>query len=548
MTTIPIRHTILYGTRVVRCYAERPVSIDAVFRAAVARADARTAIVLGEERISYRDLEWAVERVARNLITCGLRPGDRLGLLLDNGLEFIVSFMAAARAGLIAVPMNTRQRRPEIAFVLNQCRAAGMIYDAAHQENLPPADTTPDLEHVFAVGGGSATPFDDLLTDAAPVPFAQIAEDDPLCLLYTSGTTGRPKGAVLTHVGTIHSMIHYREIWNLNEAEIACLAVPASHVTGLVAIILTTFLVAGTVLVMPGFNLRRFLELAAEERMSYTLMVPAMYNLCLLDPEFAKFDLSSWRIAGFGGAPMPDSTIERLAQVLPGLALCNAYGATETTSPCALLAPGEIATRPGAVGRVLPCAEVIVIDDAGREVPPGESGELLIGGPMVVPRYWDDPEADARGFVGGYWVSGDIGSKDSDGFVYVIDRKKDMINRGGFKVYSIEVESVLSHHPMVVEAAVVGSPDPVLGERVHAFVHSTEQTIDAEAIRAFCVERLSDYKVPDTITVLSEPLPRNANGKILKATLRGGLRDKSQHQHPLKDKKRFTQPGTEEQE
>lgn len=525
MTTIPIRHMILYGTRVVRCYADRPNSIDAVFRAAVARAGARTAVVVGEERINYCDLETAVERVARNLIMRGLRPGDRLGLLLDNGLAFIISFMAAARAGLIAVPMNTRQRRPEIEFVLNQCRAAGMIYDAAHEANLPPAGSTPDLGYVFAVGGGSATPFDDLLTDSAPVNFAQIAEDDPLCLLYTSGTTGQPKGAVLTHVGTIHSMIHYREVWKLNEAEIACLAVPASHVTGLVAIILSTFLVAGTVLVMPGFRARRFLELAAKERMSYTLLVPTMYNLCLLDPDFAEFDLSAWKIAGFGGAPMPDSTIERLARVLPGLALCNAYGATETTSPCALLAPGEIATRPGAVGRALPCAEVIVIDDAGREVPAGASGEILIGGPMVVPHYWNDPDANLRSFVGGYWRSGDIGAKDADGFVYVFDRKKDMINRGGFKVYSIEVEGVLSHHPMVVEAAVIGSPDPVLGERVHAFVHSTELTTDAEAIRAFCIERLSDYKVPDTITVQAEPLPRNANGKILKAALRDRLRD-----------------------
>jgi long-chain acyl-CoA synthetase len=154
-------------------------------------------------------------------------------------------------------------------------------------------------------------------------------------------------------------------------------------------------------------------------------------------------------------------------------------------------------------------------------VPAGESGELLIGGPMVVPRYWDNPEADAAAFVGGYWISGDVGAKDAEGYVHVFDRKKDMINRAGLKVYCIEVESVLSHHPDVLEAAVIGSPDPVLGERVHAFVHGPRA--DTEAIRAFCAERLSDYKVPDTITLLPEPLPRNANGKILKTALRERL-------------------------
>jgi long-chain acyl-CoA synthetase len=523
MTATPTRHEVLYGSRVVRCFVDRPPSIDAMFRAVVARAAEREAVVLGATRVTYRELDAAVEQIARNLIRRGLQPGARVGLLLDNGISFFQAFLAAARAGLIAVPMSTRQRRPETAFVLRQCRAEGLIYDAVHEANLPAPDEVPDLVHRFAVGDGSATPFDTLLERTDPVAFPGPNEQDPLCLLYTSGTTGKPKGAVLTHVGTIHSLIHYRDAWGLRDGDVSCLAVPASHVTGLVAIILTTFFVGGTVLVMPAFKASAFLRLAAKERMSFTLLVPAMYNLCLLEPDFAQYDLSEWRIAGFGGAPMPTATIERLAKALPDLHLCNVYGSTETTSPCTLLTPGEIQDHPRAVGRALPCAEVIVVDEARREVPPGESGELLIGGPMVVPRYWDNPEADATAFVGGYWISGDIGSKDSAGYVHVFDRKKDMINRGGFKVYCIEVESVLSHHADVIEAAVVGRPDPVLGERVHAFVHSPRADADIEAIRAFCAERLSDYKVPDTIVVLPEPLPRNANGKILKTALRERL-------------------------
>jgi long-chain acyl-CoA synthetase len=515
-----IRRETHHGSRVVRCFADRPASIDAMFRETVARNGGADAIVHGGERVAYRAFDETVERVARNLVARGFSPGDRIALLLGNGLEFFYTFMAIARAGMISVPMNVRQRRPEIAFVVNQCGAAGLIYDAEHEANLPDEAECPSLRERFVVGQGGATPFEALCSDAPACAFPEVGEEDTLCLLYTSGTTGKPKGAMLTHLSTIHSLIHFRHGWGLSEGEVACLAVPASHVTGLVAIILATIHVGGRTLVMPAFKARAFLELAARERMTYSLCVPAMYNLCLLDPDFARFDLSSWRIAGFGGAPMPSATIERLARALPDLTLCNAYGSTETTSPATLMPPGAIKDHPASVGRILPCADIVVVDEEGREVAPGETGELLIGGPMVVPGYWNNPEGNAKGFVGGYWVSGDLGSVDADGNVHVFDRKKDMINRAGFKIYCIEVESVMTHHPSVVEAAVVGRPDPVLGERAHAFVFTDGRPFDAEDIRRFCAERLSDYKVPDTVTDLGQPLPRNANGKVLKTELR----------------------------
>jgi acyl-CoA synthetase (AMP-forming)/AMP-acid ligase II len=254
--------------------------------------------------------------------------------------------------------------------------------------------------------------------------------------------------------------------------------------------------------------------------MSYTLIVPAMYNLCLLDPDFGRFDLSSWRVGGFGGAPMPGATIERLARHLPHLGLANVYGATETTGPATLLPPAELPSYPDAVGRALPCAEIIVCDDEGNEVLAGQSGELWIGGAMTVPGYWDDAAANNTSFVEGYWRSGDIGSIDAAGYVRVFDRKKDMINRAGYKVYCIEVENLILTHPDVVECAIVGQPDPILGERSHAFVVVRGKSVDVTTLRAYCAERLSDYKVPDFITVLDVPLPRNANGKVLKAELR----------------------------
>src|SRR5262249_9247949 len=234
----------------------------------------------------------------------------------------------------------------------------------------------------------------------------------------------------------------------------------------------------------------------------YALLVPAMYNLCLLDPAFDTFDLTAWRIGAFGGAPMPEATIQRLAKALPRLILLNIYGATETASPVTMMPLGAIGTHFDSVGRVLQCAEVIAMDDDGREVGPGETGELWAAGPMVIPGYWDNAEADATTFIGGFWKSGDIGSIDADGYVRVLDRKKDVINRGGYKIYSIEVENVLAQHPAVLESAIVPKPDPVLGELVHAFVVLERRGVSIADLTAHCAESLSDYKVPTSFTVL----------------------------------------------
>jgi acyl-CoA synthetase (AMP-forming)/AMP-acid ligase II len=200
----------------------------------------------------------------------------------------------------------------------------------------------------------------------------------------------------------------------------------------------------------------------------------------------------------------------------------NAYGATETTSPTTLMPMGQQAANVDSVGAVVPCGDVKVMDDAGREVSTGEPGELWIAGPMVVPGYWNNPQATAREFADGYWKSGDIGAIDAHGFVRVFDRKKDLVNRGGYKVYSAEVESVLSLHPLVLESALVAVPDPVLGEKTHAFVVTRNATATPELLRAHCARHLADYKVPDFMTLRAEPLPRNANGKVLKRALRAG--------------------------
>jgi len=519
----PIRREVHYGARLLPSFVIRPANVDAMFRHAVAVGPDDLAVVDGDQRITYDALGGAVERIAANLARRGIGHGDRVAIVLGNRAAFVELCLACARLGAVSVPINIRQRRPENEYVLGHSGAVAVVSEAELHDQIPAPEAVPELRHRFVVGGNApgAESYEALLAPGVLPPTARPPEEDePFCILYTSGTTGRPKGAVLTHYGVVHSCLNFQHCMGLRAGDRAILAVPASHVTGLVAIVLSMIQVRGAVVMLPVFKARAYLELVASERVTYTVAVPAMYNLCLLDPDFERYDLSCWRIGGYGGAPMPQATIKLLAQKLPNLMLFNAYGATETTSPATIMPPGQGVAYADTVGKVVPCCDIRVVDEDGREVPPGGAGELWIGGANVVPGYWNNSDADAANFLHGYWRSGDVGSIDADGFVRVFDRKKDMINRAGYKVYSAEVENVLSHCPGILEAAVVGRPDDVLGERVQAFVVRTDDRLSESDIRAFCAERLSDYKVPDRITFLADPLPRNANGKVLKPELR----------------------------
>ena len=502
----PERH---FGDRVVRCFAERPASVYAAFVGACAADPHAEALVCGSERLSYAALAERAARVSASLAAHGIGRGDRVGMLLGNRVEFATTLLGILRLGAIAVPIGTRLQKPEIEFILGQCEARALVHESTLASRLPQVENCWDERRIEASG--------------EPAPrVATVDEEDTAIILYTSGTTGRPKGAMLTHFNIAHSLLHFQHCLRLGRADRAMLAVPASHVTGVVAILLAIWHARGCAIVLPEFKARDFLDLAARERMTYTILVPAMYNLCLLQPDFDRYDLSSWRVGGYGGAPMPEATIAALAEKLPGLGLHNAYGATETTSPATLMSAAHTAARADSVGWAVPCGEILVVGPDERVAGPGEAGELWIRGPMVVPGYWDDAEATRRSFTRGYWRSGDVGSVDEQGFVRVFDRLKDLVNRGGYKVYSVEVENVLSRHPAVLESAIVGRPCPVLGERVHAFV-SLKRPASAEELKRFCGERLADYKVPESFTLLDQPLPRNANGKLLKRALREAI-------------------------
>ena len=532
-----MRHEAWFGDRVVQAFHPRPASVWALFAASVARAPQAEGLVCGDDRLTYAACDAAAARLAAGLaaqaVRAGIRAGDRVVMFISNRREFVLVFLALQRLGAVAVPVGVREQRPGLAYIARQCGAVAIVIDAGLADRAPRGDEAPALRLHISVGDApGCQPLADLLAsaDAAPAP-ATPDEADVAVILYTSGTTGQPKGAMLTHRNMVHSVLHYQACMRLGPGERSALAVPASHVTGLVAIILTMLHTGGAIVIVPEFKAAPFITLMAAERISHTMLVPAMYSLCLLQPGFASADLRAWRIGSYGGAPMPVATIDAINSVLPGLTLLNAYGATETTSPATLMPMGHTRAHADTVGQALPAADIRVMDTAGCEVPPGETGELWIGGPMVVPGYWANPQATAASFTAGYWHSGDLGSVDAQGYVRIFDRQKDMLNRGGYKIFSVEVENVLLAWPGVVEAAIVGRPCPVLGERVHAVVYAPGLVSDQNdnnaantaALRLHCAQHLADYKVPETITWSGQPLPRNANGKLMKRLLREQL-------------------------
>ena len=513
-----------FGDRVFPCYANRPKTLGEMFDAVVAAHPDAEAVVDGPRRFSYAALDERSRRFAGALHHRGIKPGDRVVLSLENGVEFIVALLASLRLGAIAVPVGARLRRPELEFIYTNCNARAVVFGQKTAAEQPDPAKAPDIK-VRVVVGQQARPdvedFDDLLAAAcADQPAPEVAEDDCAVLLYTSGTTGQPKGAMLTHLGLVHSALHWCRRYDFVAGERTVLSVPASHVTGLAAQIFPMIACGGCSIAMKSFDVPGFLDLAEAERQSFTIMVPAMYNLILLRGDFEGRDLSAWRIGAFGGAPMPEATIRAIGAILPDLSLSNAYGATEVTSPATIMPLTDCRHAVDSIGKVLYCGYIRIMDDDGREVSAGASGEIWIAGPMVVPKYWQRPEADRESFVGGYWRSGDIGSRDAAGFFRIFDRKKDMINRGGYKIFSAELENVLIEHPAVTEAAVVPVPCPVLGERVHAFVVSSQETLSPDEIKNFLADKVADYKVPDFVTVQTDPLPRNANGKLQKNDLR----------------------------
>jgi long-chain acyl-CoA synthetase len=453
----------------------------------------RTAVVeLDGPSVTYAELWARAARVAGGLRDAGVEPGNRVAVRLGNGLDWLLAFWGTHLAGGIVVPLNARLADAEVEFILGDCGAAYVVR---------PGEPLPDGE---------------------PAEPADAAHGDVAALFYTSGTTGRPKGAMLTHenfLSTVESSIRCRELSRDPAVRHATLiSVPLFHVTGCCSQMMTQVALGGTSVVMPAFKPAPFL--AAIPRYGITLLtsVPTIYELVLRHPDFAATDVSSVRTISYGGAPIAPELVYRLLAAFPGVRLGNGFGLSETSALATFLPHEYAATHADAVGFPTPVNDVRIDrpDDASG------IGELLVRGPNVVAGYWGDPARTAETFVDGWLHTGDMATI-TDGIVRIVDRAKDMINRGGENVYSVEVENALAAHPDVVEVAVIGVADPVMGEKVGAVVLPRPGIAAAELIPdliAYARTQLADFKVPQFIRVLEAPLPRNAGGKVLKSPLR----------------------------
>ncbi len=478
----------------IKRYRDRPASLPAMLRHSVERAPEDEAVVeLGGERVSYRSLWERAARVAGGLRAAGLDRGDRAAIRLPNGLDWVLAFWGCQLAGVVAVPVNTRFTDEEADYVIGDSGAT----------------------HVFRSG--------EALPDGSPWAVDDLRRDDLAAIFYTSGTTGFPKGAMTTHGNFLANCETARRVMGLAREDRTLrnlVSVPLFHVTGCNSQLLPTLELGGTTVVMPQFEVGQFLRATVEERISVLISVPAIFWLAINQPDFERLDMSGVRWLLYGGAPIAPDLVRRIKEKFPNARLSNGFGLTETASITTCLPHEYAAEHADSVGFPAPVVDLDLYQpDSGTGV-----GELLVRAPNVVAGYWNKPEATRETFVDGWLHTGDLARIDAQGLVYVVDRKKDMINRGGENVYSVEVENVLAAHPAVFEAAVVGVPDEVMGEKVGAVVVPMPgEAPDPADILALCRQHLADFKVPQFVVLRQEPLPRNPGGKILKPRLRGGV-------------------------
>jgi acyl-CoA synthetase (AMP-forming)/AMP-acid ligase II len=481
---------IVRGADGIARYQSRPGSLLEMLRSTVDAVPKSEAVVeVGGERLTYRELWDRSARTAGGLRALGIQPGDRVAIRLGNGADWCVAFWGIQMAGAVVVPVNTRFTEAEVEYVITD---SGSKFSFLPGQPLPQGDS---------------------------LVVEKLGYTDVAAIFYTSGTTGFPKGAMTTHEGFLSNIETCRRISLLpfDGSTRTLVSVPLFHVTGCNSQFLVSCEGRGATVIMPTFNVQGFLKLIGEERINTLTSVPAVYWLAMNQPNFREIDTSAIIRVSYGGAPIAPDLVGRIIEAFPSARVGNGFGLTECSSVATFLPHEYARSRPETVGFAAP-----VVDLKLAEVMPGSDvGELLMRGPNVVKGYWNKPEATAETFAGGWLHTGDMARLDAEGFVQIVDRKKDMVNRGGENVYCVEVENALSAHPAVFEVAVVGVPDKMMGEKVGAaVVLKPGATADAAEILKFAKEHLADFKVPQFLVLRSETLPRNPGGKILKKQLR----------------------------
>jgi len=494
-----------------------------------ARTPNKTALVYKELRQTFAELDETVNRTANALAARGVTKGDHIALLSHNNYSFVVIRFALARLGAVTVPINFMLNASEVAFILSNAEVRGMIVEDALTATADVAIV--EAQVALRVRGAirekyRTTPLnwecvqDWMKHPDATEPDTAVADDDPVQMLYTSGTESRPKGALLS-ARSLYA--HYTSCiadGEMNSEDIEVHSLPLYHCAQLDCFLTPDLYLGATSIVLPAPDPSTLLKTIQAERVSKLFCPPTVWIALLRHPDFDRTDLTSLKKGYYGASIMPVEIVKELSTRLPGIRLFNFYGQTEMSPVATVLKPEDQMRKLGSAGRPAINVETRVVDDDDRPVPPGTVGEIVHRGPHVTLGYWKNPEKTAEAFRNGWFHSGDLGVMDEDGYLTVVDRKKDMIKTGGENVASREVEEIIFTHPAVSEVAVFSVPHPKWIEAVMAaVVVRPDQAVDVDILLQFCRERLASYKVPKHVEVM-EQLPKNASGKILKRELR----------------------------
>ncbi|MEU6352746.1 long-chain fatty acid--CoA ligase [Streptomyces sp. NPDC047072] len=490
------------------------------------RPDA-VAVVQEDRRLTVRELHERVNRLAAGLAELGVRRGDVIGLLLYNQPEFLELVYAAGRLGAVFLPLNYRLSEEEWQYILGHAETKVLVTEPEFVRAADRmAERLPGLSHRIQVGGETASEpwlgYEELLArhPGARVEPVEVEASELQRLMYTSGTTARPKGVCITHGNVQAKNLAHIVHFGLSAADTTLVCGPLYHVGGLDMPALGVLYAGGRVVLQRKFDAAGALRAIEEHGVTNVWLGPALVNAVLEVPDREKYDTSSVRFILGGGEKTPEPMLRRIMEAFPNAWFADAYGLTETVSGDTFLDRAHALTKLGSVGRPVPHTRVRIVDDAGKEVPAGELGEIALRGPKVFAGYWRDEKATAAALRDGWFHTGDIGHVDEEGFLYIDDRKKDMIVSGGENIATPEVERVLYEHPAVLEAAVVGLTHPRWGEVPRAFVVlRRDAEAGAEDLREFCRARLAKFKVPARFDFVDE-LPRTPSGKVLKRTLR----------------------------
>jgi acyl-CoA synthetase (AMP-forming)/AMP-acid ligase II len=532
-------------------------TIPRLLQVSAAKYGSRIAVADGDVRLTFTELRVLAERAARGFLAAGIRPGDRVGIWAPNSATWIACSLGAQTAGAVVVPINTRYRAFEARELLARTDAAVLVvadgflgYDYIAALGRTEEDAEEDAEgdaallkvsvtHIVNLCDGQPTAgtalgapvlsWPQFLDAGAGVSqsavadaSAAVAPDDLAEIIFTSGTTGRPKGVMLTHGATLDLYRSFGAIWGLRPGDRFLLSLPFFHTGGLKGGLINSLIHGATVIPFPVFDPLHAMQVIERERVTVMMGPPTVFATILDHPQRSEFDLASLRLASTGAAVVPQSLVERARAELPFENFITAYGLTECCGSATMCRPADPARVVAATnGTALPGVEVKVADPDGAGLAPGEPGEVLVRGSNVTPGYWRDPDATAAAIDADGWLhTGDVGHLDAEGHLTITDRLKDLFIVGGFNVSPAEVEQVLARHPEISEVTVIGVPDDRLGEVARAYVIPRPGTSPAgEAIITWCRERLANFKVPRTVEFVTA-LPRNASGKVLKHELR----------------------------